>query len=64
MNQLNSELKNKFHKAIIVILTKTRDSTKDTYTRNRITTMLYKLERNETLDKFETTILVSVCLTF
>ena len=36
MNQLDSEFKNKFNKAVVVILTQTRDSTKDTYIRNRI----------------------------
>ena len=61
MNQLDSEFKNKFNKAIVVILTQTRDSTKDTYISNRITTMLYKLENNETLDKFETSLLLCAC---
>lgn len=53
-------LQNKFDIAIKLFIGKTIETTTDTYLRNRLTLLLYKMEHKETLTEFETIVLIEM----
>lgn len=55
-------LQEKFDLAIKLVIAERRDTTTDTYLRNRLTLLLYKLEHKEMLTMLETLVLISVSL--
>lgn len=65
-NELNKEslfdtvFQDKFDLALMLFIGKKRDSTTDTYLRNRLTLLLYKMERKEMLTEFETIVLIEM----
>lgn len=53
-------LQEKFDKAIKLVIAKKRDTTTDTYLRNRLTLLLYKLGHKELLTEFEAMVLIEI----
>ena len=53
-------LQEKFDLAIKLVIAERRDTTTDTYLRNRLTLLLYKLEHKEMLTMFETIVLIEM----
>lgn len=51
-------LQSKFDIAIKLFIGKTIETTADTYLRNRLTLLLYKMEHKEMLTEFETIVLI------
>lgn len=65
-NELNKKslfgavFQDKFNLALMLFIGKKRDSTTDTYLRNRLTLLLYKMEHKEMLTEFETIVLIKM----
>jgi len=53
-------LQSKFDLAIKLVIGKVAETTQDTYLRNRLTLLLYKMEHKETLTEFETIMLIGM----
>ena len=53
-------LQEKFDLAIKLVIAERRDTTTDTYLRNRLTLLLYKLEHKELLTEFEAIVLIEI----
>ena len=53
-------LQSRFDIAIKLVIGKVAETTQDTYLRNRLTLLLYKMEHKETLTEFETIMLIGM----
>lgn len=53
-------LQSKFDLAIKLVIGKVAETTQDTYLRNCLTLLLYKMEHKETLTEFETIVLIEI----